>query len=439
MDFEVDTLVRELVSRLEKKGYTAYLVGGCVRDLLLKKIPKDWDIATSALPEELLKIFEDFKIIPSGIKHGTVSLVKNRKVYEITTFRSPLNITSEERSIVTDLKARDFTINSMAYSFKDGILDPNNGESDLKSRLIKAVGNPDERFMEDPLRLLRAIRFSSALGFEIEGSTRKSIIKNAVLIKKVSMERIRDEFSRIIIGDVYYLRELIAMGLLQQFIPEFSRLVGCEQHNPHHYLDVSEHTLMAMEEAEPDLVLKLAMLLHDIGKPFTKSADKEGIDHFYNHTVIGGEMTEKILKRLHYSLSIIKKVVLLVRFHDIEIGLSKRGVRKAISKIGIENFPLLMKVKTADAKAQSVFYLNDKLNKISTLDALFEDVIRDSIAIKIKDLAIDGNDLISLGFSSGKEIGQVLKALLDIVIDDPSINQRDLLMKLAVSVAREKE
>lgn len=438
MDFEIDPFVKKLISRLEKKGHTAYLVGGCVRDLLLQKEPKDWDITTSAFPEELVRIFDEFKIIPSGKKHGTVSLIKNRKVYEITTFRVPINDQLKKPSIETDLKARDFTINSLAYSPNGGLVDPNSGKLDLKKRIVKAVGNPDMRFKEDPLRLLRAIRFSSSLEFEIEDKTKKSILKNAKLLKKVSVERIRDEFNQIICGDINYIRLLLDLKLLEQFIPEFIPEIGCEQCNPHHYLDVGEHTLVSMNVIEPDLVLRLAMFFHDIGKPATKSRDRNGVDHFYNHTVVGAEITDKILKKLHYPSNIRKRVVLAVRYHDMDIKLSEKNVRKAISKVGMDNFPLLLKIKRADARAQSIYYLNDKLRKIDEIDKIYINVIKDNVALKIKDLAINGNDLLGIGFDSGKRVGEVLKAILDIVIDDPSKNKRELLLEIATIMAKEE-
>ena len=426
------------MERLKREGHEVYLVGGCVRDMLLGVPPKDWDMATSASVSDTIPLLRDFRVIPAGLKHGTVSVLSHERTYEITTLRTPMNERECRPSILLDLKARDFTVNAMAYNPEDGLIDPFNGETDLERGIIRAVENPDNRFKEDPLRLMRAVRFSSGLGFEIETETRRAVKRNANLLKNVSEERIRDEFNRIIVGDIAFVRELVALDLLKQFVPEFTPLIGCGQNNPHHYVDVGEHTFLSMEKIEPDLLLRLAMFLHDIGKPASKSTDTNGIDHFYGHPVLSAELAGKILKRLRYSSDFQKRIGTLGSHHEMKNGLTKKSVKKAILKLGKENFPLLLKVKTADALSQSLLYVDEKLEYIKRIRRLFHEITEADEALTRTDLRIDGDELIAMGFKPGREIGEALEFLLKAVLEDPNNNSRERLSEIAALMLKKK-
>jgi poly(A) polymerase/tRNA nucleotidyltransferase (CCA-adding enzyme) len=447
MKINISSLPSEVVEvwkKLIDKGYSAYLVGGCVRDLLLKRKPKDWDITTNAKPEEILEIFGDSAFYEN--RFGTVG-VKTKsedetlKVIELTTFRQERKYFDFRRpseviftqSLETDLHRRDFTINALALSFDGEIIDLFNGLLDLEKKVIRAIGDPEERFREDALRLIRAIRLACELNFTIEEKTLKTIKKFSDLIQYISAERIRDEFNRILISKnaVLGIELLRQTGLLKEILPELDSSYGVGQ-NKHHIYDVYTHSLKALEYAVKKnypLYLRLASLFHDIGKPLTKQG--EGPDcTFYNHDIVGAKMTKKILQRLRYSNEIIKKVSHLVRHHLFYLEVDKvtpAAVRRLVRRVGWENLEDLFKVRHADRIGSGV--PKAEPYRLRYLKFLIEKVHLEPITPKM--LKISGNDILNLGVPQGPRIGWILKALLEEVIDDPEKNDRDYLLQRA--------
>lgn len=430
-----------IVEVLEENGFKAYVVGGCVRDSLLLKEPNDWDITTSAKPEDMIKIFESrgHKVIPTGLKHGTVTLMIKDTGYEITTFRidgeysdgrhpDSVEFTDDLRE---DLSRRDFTINSMAYNEKAGLMDYFNGYEDLNNNIVKCVGDPQKRFDEDALRMLRAIRFSAQLGFNIEEKTVEAIRIKCDGIKNVSAERIQTEINKILMSDnPDYIAKLYDYKLLDYIIPEYSRCFKCKQNNPNHIYNVGVHIENSLKHVEKNLVLRLTMLFHDIGKPPSKTTDEKGIDHFYGHPEKSFLMTEIIMKRLKYDNASIERVKVLVKFHDYELNNAKQ-VRKVLSKIGEENFDYLLKVKEADIKAQNPEYYEKRHEKINSAKEMLKKIIDEGNCFKLKDLAVNGRDLMNIGISDGRLIGKMLNYLLEIVIENPQINDKKNLLEVA--------
>lgn len=326
MELKLPNEVRLILNELKNKGFEAYVVGGCVRDSLMGRIPKDWDIATGSTPHETKAIFESagYKTIPTGLKHGTVAVLAEKLPYELTTFRIDGNYVDGRRpenvlftaSITEDLSRRDFTINAMAYNEVQGLIDPFNGQKDISSRTLRCVGNPEQRFNEDALRMLRAIRLSSELDFSIHEDTLRAISKNSVLISKISYERIREEFNKILLSNPHKVKLLDETGLLAHILPEFTKCLTVSQDNPYHIYNVGEHILVSTEAAQKDLILRLTMLFHDIGKPLCKTIDESGRGHFYGHDRISTEIAIERLKIMKYDNITIKRVGDLITYHD---------------------------------------------------------------------------------------------------------------------------
>jgi tRNA nucleotidyltransferase (CCA-adding enzyme) len=447
MKINISSLPSEVVEvwkKLINKGYSAYLVGGCVRDLLLKRKPKDWDITTNAKPEEILEIFGDSAFYEN--RFGTVG-VKTKsedetlKVIEVTTFRQERKYFDFRRpseviftqSLETDLHRRDFTINALSLSFDGKIIDLFNGLLDLEKKVIRAIGNPEERFREDALRLMRAIRLACELNFTIEEKTLKAIKKFSDLIQYISAERIRDEFNRILMSKnaVLGIELLRQTGLLKEILPELDRGYGVGQ-NKHHKYDVYAHSLKSLDYAVKKnypLYLRLAVLFHDIAKPLTKQG--EGPDcTFYGHEILGAKMTKKILQRLRYSNEIIQKVTHLVRHHMFYLEIDKvtpSAVRRFVRRVGQENLEDLFKVRHADRIGSGV--PKAEPYRLRYLKFLIEKVHLKPITPKM--LKISGHDILNLGVPQGPRVGWILKALLEEVIDDPEKNERDYLLKRA--------
>lgn len=424
--------VKCILDKLNINGYEAFVVGGCVRDSLMKKEPNDWDITTSAKTDIIIKLF--VHTVPTGLKHGTVTVVINDSHFEITTYRHLLdevdNIDDESQSLIDDLRKRDFTINAMAYNIKLGLIDEFGGQIDIEKKVIRCVENANDRFKEDPLRMLRAIRFSAQYGFTIEDFTINSIMENNHLLLNVSKERIRDEFNKILQYESIKVNELINTGLMKAIIPEFLDTIGVEQDNPYHIYSISKHIIESMVCVENDLILKITMLLHDIGKPICKTVDEKGIGHFYGHPNVSSKMAVEILKRLKYDNCTIDKVKQLILYHDAKIQDNKKSIRKWLSKLGKENFIYMLKVKEADMRAQNPECFQIRYEKLERISTLFNEVVKQNECFSIKDLAIDGSDLIGIGYSQGKEIGEILNKLLDKVIENPMLNTRDNLLEL---------
>lgn len=427
--------VAYIINTLNQNGFKAYLVGGCVRDSLLGKAPKDWDIATDAQSENVKLMFG--KIIETGIKHGTVTAVIDSYNYEITTFRSSSSISTA--TLKDDLRLRDFTINAIAYHPNEGIIDPFSGIQDIEKSIIRAVGSAKDRFREDPLRMLRAIRLSSILEFEIDSQVLSSIKENCDLIKGVSQERIRDELSKILTSDrpmnFVILKET---GLLKFVLPEFERCFDTEQNHPYHIYNVGMHSLKAIANIENNLVLRWTMLFHDIGKPVVKTTDQNGIDHFYGHPEKSVHIAEKIMKRLRFDNKTMNRVLRLIKHHDRRIEPYCKPVRKAASIVGKDIFLDLLKVQEADKKGQNPQYLEVRLEALSKIREIFFDIEKEGQILTLKDLALNGDDLIAMGFEQSREIGIMLKELYNIVLDTPEMNTREKLIEAIGNLKKER-
>ena len=448
MKILIPTQAAEIIKTLSSHGYEAYAVGGCVRDSILGKTPSDWDITTSARPEQVKARFA--KTIDTGIKHGTVTVMMGKTGYEVTTYRidglyedhrRPNDVTFTT-SLREDLMRRDFTINAMAYNDTDGLIDLFGGMDDLQNRVIRCVGNARDRFEEDALRMLRAVRFAGQLHFRIESSTREAIIACHNNLKDVSAERIQMELLKLLISDhPEVFREAYATGLTSVFLPEFDRMMDTGQKNPHHCYSVGEHTLHAVCMIEPNPVLRLTMLLHDVGKPATKTTDQYGIDHFYNHYKVGAEMSKEILKRLKFDNKTIQVVCQLISHHDIRFKNPKtsgqRHVRKVMHSIGPNLFPYLLKVMEADVRSQSDYYQAEKLSILKETWESYEEILKKQDCLSLKDLKINGNQLKALGIREGKTIGAILKTLLSMVLEHPELNEYSYLKELALKIYRQ--
>lgn len=430
--------VSKIIDRLTAAGYEAYAVGGCVRDSVLGREPNDWDITTSAKPMEVKQLFS--RTIDTGIKHGTVTVMLDKQGFEVTTYRidgdyedgrHPKQVTFTA-CLEEDLKRRDFTINAMAYNEQTGLVDIFGGMQDIQRNVVRCVGDAQERFTEDALRMLRAVRFSAQLGYQIEEGTKKAIRSMAPNLKLISAERIQAELVKLVISHhPDYLRTAYETGITAQILPEFDLCMNTAQNNPHHCYNVGEHILHAMQEIEADKVLRLGMLFHDIGKPQTLTIDEAGIIHNKGHADAGERIAKDVLRRLKFDNDTLEKVVKLVRYHDQEIGLTASGVRRAVNRIGEDIFPMLFAVRYADIQAQSNYMREEKLEKLAQLRELYDGICRRQECISLKDLAVTGSDLIALGMPPGREIGELLKELLDLVLENPHKNTRDELLRIS--------
>jgi len=431
-----------ILQKLNNQNEEAFVVGGSVRDLLLGKIPFDYDITTSAKPEKIIEIFKDYKLITLSKKYGTITLIVNNKSYEITTYRIDgdyINNRRPEKIVYTnnlykDLSRRDFTINALAYHPKVGIVDYFNGIKDLNKKLLKTVNNPDIRFQEDGLRILRCLRFSSTLNFDIEKNTSKAIFKNKEILKNISFERINQEFSKLIFGENIENILTNYIDIVGEFIPELLLLKDFNQNNAYHIYDVLEHTIKSVKYIESDLELKMTMLLHDIGKPLTYSIDSDFIGHFYKHNIVSANLAKDILIRLKYSNKFIDNVKLLIENHDVQILENKTAVRRRINKLGsVDLFFKLLKVKKADILAQNPKYLEDRIIHLNKLKIIAEEIVNKKECFNLNMLNINGNDLINLGIPQGKLIGTILNDILNEVISGNISNDRQKLLKYTKS------
>ena len=412
-------------------------MGGCIRDSLLGRTPDDWDITTSARPEETKALFE--KTIDTGIQHGTVTVMRHGRGYEVTTYRvdgeyedgrHPKEVTFTA-SLEEDLKRRDFTVNAMAYNEEDGLVDLFGGRQDLERKIIRCVGEANERFEEDALRIMRAVRFSAQLGFTIEERTKEAIRGHADRLRQVSAERIQVELTKLVTSpNPDFLRIAWETGITAVVLPEFDRLMEQPQNNPHHCFSVGEHTLHAMRAVRPDKCLRLAMLLHDVAKPLCLTTDEAGIDHFHGHAQKGERIAAQILKRLRYDNHTTELVSRLVKWHDAAIEPEKKAVRRAASRMGKDLFPLILEVKAADLAAQSDYRRAEKQEWLEQLRGLYEEIEREGDCLTIKDLAVNGRDLMRAGMEPGPQLGRTLQGLLEIVLEDPGKNTKEYLLSL---------
>ena len=428
----------EIINIIEDSGYEAYIVGGSLRDSLLGMQPKDIDIASSASPTEIKLIFNSYKTIDTGIDFGTVTLIYNDKPVEITTFRSESvyldsrrpDSVSFEKNVDEDLKRRDFTINAMAYNQSKKLVDLFSGEEDLNNKLIRCVGSPDERFSEDALRMLRAVRFACVLNFDIEKKTFEAIKHNASRIEHISKERIQAELNKILMSSKPSrgIRLLLDSKLLDYVLPEISRLSGFNQNNPFHHLELLEHTLCVLDKVEPRLQLRLAALFHDVGKVDTVTLDENGIGHFYGHDSVSEEITKSVLKRLRYSNEIIELTSQLVRYHMIQANvIGKKGIQKLLRIFGENNIFELADLHFADSSCTTMEVKEDLFR------VKIRQVLDENIPFSVKDLDIDGYDLMKIG-AKGKQIGDILNELLELVSEDASKNNKNQLMLYAKEI-----
>ena len=435
MKIPIPDYVNTIIEKLIQNGFKAYLVGGCVRDAILNRKANDYDMTSSATPKELIELFSEFKTVEVGKEFGTIIIIQSQGAVEVTTFRldnkyedgrRPSGVVFTE-DLIQDLKRRDFTINSMAYNEREGLIDPFNGLRDLKNCLIRTVGNPLDRLSEDYLRILRAVRFACQLDFLIDIETSKACSELSSNLSKISTDRIREELFKILLSDkpsrgFLLMRE---MGLLKYVIPELMPAIGFDQRNPHHDRSVFQHTLKVMDNTPKVLNVRLAALLHDIGKPYTFSVDNKGIGHFYGHDTASVEIGKEILLRLNCSSDLIETTLNLIKEHMVHHPeLKRKGLKRQLQRIGEDQIENLIDLQIAD-----------RLSKRGTKDTSNLEAKRREIRgilqakepFSRKHLAIDGEDLIKLGYKQGEIIGEILDFLLNCVIEDPSLNTKKKL------------
>lgn len=433
-----------IIERLESNGFTAYVVGGCVRDSLMGREPKDWDICTSATPKEILRVFNEEQVSKVGIEHGTVVVFVNKVGYEITTYRVDGEYTDNRRPdnvkytsvLLEDLYRRDFTINAMAYNHRTGLVDMFKGYEDIKHKTLRCVGNPTERFSEDALRILRLYRFSSTLGFDIEAETDKSAKKLLNIVDKVSKERVQSELVQLICGKNFLDVMENNSDVMCKIIPELEKCVGFEQHNKYHIFDVYKHSLEAMKYSEPNKIMRLALLLHDTGKPEVCTLGDDGYNHFYGHAKVSKEIAEDVLNRLKFDNKTKETILCLVEEHDRTIGDTEKSIKRVLNKLGEERTRLLLDVKECDIKAHNPEFNGEALERNKVRKELLNRIIEDGQCFSLKDLDINGNDLLEIGFKEGKDIGYVLKRLLDLVLEGELKNEKEVLKERAIILKR---
>ena len=437
-DIIIPDKVQIILDLLNKNNFEAFAVGGCVRDSFLGRIPHDWDICTSATPEQMLECFKDYKTIETGLKHGTLTVMLDNEAFEVTTYRVDGEYTDNRHpdkvifvdDIEKDLSRRDITINAMAYHPQKGLVDFFGGYEDLQNKIIRCVGNPDHRFNEDALRIMRVLRFASTYGFTIEKETENSLRKNKALLHNIAVERINTELCKLLKGPGAKDILLDYKEIIGEIIPEFVPCFDFNQNNPYHQYDVYSHIVHALDNYDgSDFYSVLALFFHDIGKPLCYSEDEKG-GHFYDHGTVSGKLTEKILKRMRFDNVTVKNVTELVLHHNIDIHPSKKVIRKWLNKLGEEQFKRLLDIQKADILAHSDMGRMKKLNDLYLVFAKFEEVLEEQSCFSLKDLAVNGKDLIAAGISEGPEIGKTLNKLLEMVINEEIENDKEKLMKI---------
>lgn len=429
--------VKTALRLLQDSGFDAFAVGGCVRDSLLGNEPDDWDITTSALPTETETVFQNYRLIETGLQHGTVTVILDGMPLEITTFRvdgdyldarHPESVTFT-RTLREDLARRDFTVNTLCWNETDGVVDLFGGIADLQNHILRAVGEPDKRFQEDALRILRGIRFASVLGFTLEEETANSILRNRQLLSAVAAERIRVEFSKLLCGqNAAQILERFH-EVIEIFIPELRPLVGCPQNTKYHCFDVFHHTLTALENILPLEIPRLCMFFHDFGKPACRRTDADGTDHFKGHEQKSAEIVEPILRRFRYDNHTVKTVTERIRIHDTKSAVTKVQAKKLLSEIGVENYRALMDIKRADCRGKADPHAIDK--KLQKMHALLTEILENNECFSLKQLAVNGNDLKAVGITDGKTIHAVLEKLLLAVIEERCPNEKTALLEYA--------
>ena len=443
MVIEIPSQVNRAIEILNSAGYSAHVVGGAVRNILMGIPVNDWDITTSALPEKTLELFRNFKTIETGLKHGTVTVIINSLPLEITTYRIEHGYSDNRHpdkvdftdKVTDDLARRDFTVNAIAYSPPLGFSDPFDGREDIKNKIIRCVGDADKRFGEDALRILRALRFSSVLGFEIHPDTADSIRRNYRLLKNISAERIFVELSKLLCGKD-------ACRILREFdeviffiLPELAPMKNCAQNHERHVFDVWNHTVKSIESIEPIPELRFAMLFHDSGKPHVKTTDENGMDHFYQHGKVSQKIASDALSRLKTSNKFRWHVCNLVEYHDfLPHKITKKTYKKYMGKLGTDTVKELFEIRKADVSAQNPKFLAESLAENEAGKKLLTEIENEAACFKISDLAINGSDLINSGVPSSPEIGRILAILLDEVMDEKLMNNKNALLSRALGL-----
>lgn len=434
MKITLPAKVTMIINNLQMHGYEAYAVGGCVRDSILAKRPEDWDITTSAKPEEIKRLFS--RTVDTGIEHGTVTVLLGKESFEVTTYRidgmyednrHPKEVIFTNR-LEEDLRRRDFTINAMAYNDEVRLVDVFGGMKDLNHHLIRCVGDPKERFSEDALRILRAVRFSAQLNFPIEPATADAVRELAPALKNISAERIQAELVKLLVSaHPEQIRDACELGITKVILPEWDAMEGVAQNTPHHKYTVAEHTLHALKNVKRDKILRLTMLFHDMGKPAMKKTDENGRDHFKGHALVSEEIARSVMRRLKFDNETVKKVTRLVCYHDYRIEATPKNVRRAMNRIGVDLFPYYLAVRMADVKAQSPYHRREKIENIIAMREVYQETLVNEDCVTLRDLAVGGKDLMEIGMKPGRELGNMLNELLEWVIDEPECNKKEIL------------
>lgn len=439
-NIEIPAPVQFIIRELETCRHEAYMVGGCVRDSVMGRIPHDYDICTSATSNEIIGAFPNQEIIATGLQHGTVTVLINREPYEVTTYRIDGKYSDNRRpdsveftnSLTEDLHHRDFTINAMAYNSTNGLVDPFGGGKDIENSVIRCVGSAHDRFNEDALRILRAIRFAAQLNFGIAEETDEEIHKSIGLLENISIERVTSEFSKIVSSHSFHIMLMLYNDVFSLFIPELKNMIGFKQNNPYHLYDVFEHTVHALKNCESqDMIVRLAVFFHDFGKPHSYQDGEDGIRHFKGHGRVSADMTDMIMRRLRFDNDTREKVVELVYYHDASFVKGKKYVKRWLNKIGEIQFRRLLAVRRADIMGQSNKYEQDRLKDLLFIESLIKEMIADRDCFTVKDLSVGGKDLISIGYRPGYQIGEALKKLLELVVNEEVENKKDELLELA--------
>lgn len=433
-----------VLDRLGAAGYPAYVVGGCVRDSLMGRAPKDWDVATAATPDQIKAALAGWRLLDTGIQHGTVTVLLEGMPIEVTSFRLEGEYLDFRRpagvEFTTDLHAdlarRDFTINAIAYNPKEGLVDPFGGREDIEKKQIRCVGEPDRRFGEDGLRIMRGLRLASELGFSIEEDTAKSLLTNRHILTHIAPERLSAELLRLICGQDFarVLRDY--HSVLSVVIPELAEMLGFDQQTPYHLYDVYEHTIQAMGLVEPSPLLRLTMLLHDVGKPRCFSLDHKGIGHFYGHAKLGSRMAEEILRRLRFDNKTTRQVCCLITHHYSKLSAQPVVIKGYLREMGEERFRLLLKVRAADDQAKSPLAAKTSVDT-AAIEAALDVILAEDQCYSLGQLAIKGTELSEMGVA-GREIGRLLSQLLDEVIEGNLPNDRAALARRARELTEEK-
>lgn len=442
---EIPKQIEEVLEKLEKAGFEAYIVGGCVRDGIMGKTAHDYDITTSAEPRETERVFSDCRVVETGIKHGTVTVLFKGMSVEITTFRvdgdypdgrHPESV-SFSRNLEDDLARRDFTMNAIAYSPSRDLIDIFGGEADINARVIRCVGEPEKRFSEDALRVMRALRFSAVLGFDIEENTKSAIFLKKDTLKKVSRERIFSELKQLLCGENVKKVLLEYREVFAEIVPEIRAMFDYDQHSKYHNSTLFEHTARAVEAAPKRAEMRLAMLFHDIGKPACRSTDENGEGHYYGHAAKSAEIADRILRELKCDNALRVRVCEIIKYHDMPIELSRRAIMRSLSKLGGELFCDVMEAHIADDSAKQPFTLARRETAREAV-RIAEEIAREKPCLDLKALAVKGGDLKEI-MEPSEKMGEILGELLNEVVEGRLENEKAALMARARELLRSKD